>query len=121
MIKCIKFGDYQLVKSKKGTKMLILDNYAYAWVNAKNIGELLIVSNKEHSIDSVLAVGKYRLYDVKDEPHLVDQLHLELLVGKGKWQGYLLLTGLPTDKDKRKRIIPTKECITHWHAHTLSS
>jgi hypothetical protein len=33
-------------------------------------------------------------------------------VGKGTWQGYLLPTGLPDDKKKRNRIIPTDEVIT---------
>jgi hypothetical protein len=39
-------------------------------------------------------------------------MHLELSIGKGQWQGYLLLTGLPTNKKRRNRIIPTKEVIS---------
>jgi len=60
----------------------------------------------------MLSLGQFRLYDVKDEPKLTDLIHLELFVGGGLWQGYLLPTGLPTDKDKRNRIIPTDELIT---------
>ena len=41
---------------------------------------------------------------VKDERELTDLEHLELLVGEGIWQGYLLTTGLPTDEKKRNRI-----------------
>jgi hypothetical protein len=36
---------------------------------------------------------------------------LELSVGGGQWQGYLLLTGLPTAKKIRSRIEPTDEII----------
>jgi hypothetical protein len=39
-------------------------------------------------------------------------MHLELEVGEGYWQGYLLLSGLPNDDHKRARIIPTTETIT---------
>ncbi len=113
MIQLIKQGDYELIETKGLTKILKLsDKGNFAWVNAEGIGEILVSSYKKHQTDHMLAVGKYRLYEVKDEPKLADTLHLELLTGKGKWQGYLLITGLPTNKDKRNRIIPTKEIIT---------
>lgn len=113
MITVVKTGDYRLVGTKGKTMLLILDSkQVFAWINAKGIGEILVVSRKHHTTDTVLAMGKFRLYDVKDEPALTDLQHLELLVGKGKWQGYLLPTGLPTEKEKRKRIIPTDERIT---------
>jgi hypothetical protein len=51
------------------------------------------------------------MYLVKDEPNLSDLTHLELLVGEGVWQGYLLPIGLPNGV-KRRKIIPTKEIIT---------
>ena len=121
MIKILKTGDYQLTETKGETKILRLDGkYIYAWINAKDIGELLISSHDTHATDSILAVGKYRLYDVKDEPEITDLHHLELLVGQGKWQGYLLPTGLPTEERKRKRIIPTKECISRSLMSLLS-
>ena len=71
-----------------------------------------MTSHKTHKADTVLSGGNYRLYDVDNEPKLSDQLHLELSTGNGSWQGYLLPTGLPTDTDKRNRIIPTGEVIT---------
>lgn len=113
MIKLIKQGDYQLIETKGLNKVLNLsDKGTYAWINAEGIGEILVTSHKKHQADYVLAVGKYRLYEVKDEPKLADTLHLELTTGKGNWQGYLLISGLPTAKDKKNRIIPTKEIIT---------
>ncbi|MDQ5951859.1 MAG: hypothetical protein QG639_1140 [Patescibacteria group bacterium] len=112
MIAVIEKGSYTLLETKKQTKVLLLDHLAFAWIDAKNIGEILVTSHRKHPADCILATGKYRLYKVTDEPKLTDLIHLELLVGEGKWQGYLLPTGLPDDNNKRNRIIPTSEIIT---------
>ena len=101
------------METKGQTKILTLDNkQTFAWVNVADIGEILVTSHNPHTVDHVLARGAYRIYQVRDEPKLVDLIHLELLVGEGAWQGYILLTGLPTDEKRRNRIIPTKEVIT---------
>jgi hypothetical protein len=113
MIKLLKDGQYRLVETKGQTKILFLDDQqTFAWVYAKDIGEILVASHESHETDHVLAIGEYRLYEVKDEPKVTDLVHLELLVGSGVWQGYLLPTGLPTNINKRNRIIPTKELVT---------
>ncbi|HRN95848.1 MAG TPA: hypothetical protein PLD54_00195 [Candidatus Levybacteria bacterium] len=113
MIQLVKKGRYSLIETKRQTKILTLDNKeTFAWVSVTNIGEILVASHKSHKTDAILAIGNYRLYTVKDNPDFTDLLHLELLVGEGVWQGYLLPTGLPTDKKKRNRIIPTHEIIT---------
>lgn len=113
MIKVIQEGTYQLLETKGQTKILVLDREkVFAWVNAQDIGEILVTSHKDHSTDCILAKGKYRLYEVKDEPRFTDLQHLELYVGDNTWQGYLLTTGLPTQEKKRNRIIPTTEIIT---------
>jgi hypothetical protein len=112
MITLEKMGLYRLVESKSNTKILHLGNQSYAWVEPKEIGEILVTSHKSHKLDCVLSVGYYRLYDVEEEPELSDQLHLELETGRDQWQGYLLPTGLPEDDKKRVRIIPTRETIT---------
>lgn len=112
MIKLLKEGYYKLIETKGHTKILNLEGRDYAWVNAAGIGEILVSSYKLYDTDCVLAVGKFRIYDVKNEEDLTDLYHLELFVGFGHWQGYLLTTGLPTSQSPRKRIIPTKELIT---------
>jgi len=115
MILTIRSGFYKLVETKSNTKVLYLDNDVYAWVEPKTIGEILVTTHNIHKTDCVLAIGHYRLYKVDDEPKLSDQVHLELEVGRGSWQGYLLLSGLPNDVKKRVRIIPTHEVITGNH------
>lgn len=112
MITLLNSGQYKLIETKHHTKILYLDKTAYAWIGAVNIGEILVASHRLHKTDYVLGCGQYRLYDVDNEPHLSDQLHLELEVGRQTWQGYLLLTGLPDDAKKSGRIIPTSEVIT---------
>lgn len=113
MIKILARGEYKLIETKVNTKVLILDGKeTFAWINAEKIGEILVTSHKSHKEDNLLAVGKYRLYDVKDELKYIDEQHLELQVGCGYWQGYLLPTGLPSDKKKRNRVITTDELLT---------
>jgi hypothetical protein len=113
MIKLLQEGQYKLIETKGQTKILILDEKrTFAWVNAAEIGEILVTSHKSHVTDNILAIGRYRMYSVKNEPDLTDLDHLELHVGGGIWQGYLLPTGLPNEKKKRNRIIPTDEVIT---------
>lgn len=112
MIKIIKQGNYKLTETKGQTKILALDEDTFAWVNVSEIGEILVTSHNPHITDNILAIGKYRMYEVKNEDKLTDLIHLELFVGDGLWQGYLLTTGLPNKDAIRKRIIPTSELIT---------
>lgn len=112
MIRLLEKGKYTLIETVAHTKILILDKKVFAWIDAKGIGEILIASHKTHKTDHVLSIGNYRLYGVKNEKALTDLIHLELYVGNGLWQAYLLTTGLPNENKKRVRIIPTKEIIT---------
>lgn len=72
---------------------------------------MLVTTHKPHKTDTILALGRYKLYDVKDESSLSDQRYLELSVGNCTWQGYLLPSGLPDDNKKRSSIIPTREVV----------
>jgi hypothetical protein len=113
MIQLLDQGNYHLVETKGHTKVLTLNKKKlFAWFNAKDIGDLLVASRTPHIAEKILAVGKYRLYDVKNEKTFTDLQHLELCVGNGLWQGYLLTSGLPKRDKRKSRIIPTKEIIT---------
>ena len=121
MIKIATEGRYKLIETRGQTKILKLEKRnTFAWVNAKNIGEILVTTHKKHPFDTILAVGKYRIYEVETEIKLIDGLHLELNVGNGFWQGYLIPTGLPNEKKIRNRIIPTKELISTSKKLSLS-
>lgn len=111
MIAILKEGDYLLLKTKGQIKVLILDRKSYAWINAENIGQILVSIHKKYIKDAILAKGPYRVYKVKDEPDLTDLIHLELFAGRNTWQGYLLPTGFPLNGKRRSRIIPTDELI----------
>lgn len=113
MIKLLQHGEYRLTESKGLKKILDLSEQGlYVWLNASGIGEILVPARKKIPEQYILSQGKYRVYQVKGEPELTDTLHLELLVGEGRWQGYLLLTGFPRTDHIKTRIIPTKELIT---------
>lgn len=112
MIKLTKSGRYKLIETKNQIKILYLDRRAYAWINAENIGEILVISHNPHKTDCILAIGQYQLFEVSEEAELSDHMHLELAIGQNRWQGYLLLSGLPTRQKKRSRIIPTQEIVS---------
>jgi len=112
MVTTRRSGFYKLIETKHHTRMLYLGEEVYAWLLLPAGAEILVSVHTIHSTDNVLSMGHYRLYDVQGELHLSDHQHLELQVGEGHWQGYLLLTGLPDSRKKRSRIIPTHEVIT---------
>lgn len=111
MITRITKGSYRLVGTKDKKRILYLEDQGYLWGYAKGIGDLFTFSKHAHVQEYLMAQGEYRIYSVKDEPEFVDLRHLELEVRPGVWQGYLLLTGLPTAKKIRSRIVPTDEVI----------
>lgn len=115
MITRIRTGCYKLIETRHHIKILHLDQDVFAWPETEQYGEMLIVTHKPHKTDAILGLGQYNLYSVVNEPYVSDHIHLELQVGSDHWQGYLLLTGLPSGHKKRGRIIPTKEIITDHH------
>lgn len=113
MIRRVAEGAYTLFETRAGHKILQLnEKQRFAWIHTPGGYEILVATGMTDGNDHTLATGRYRLYDVKEEPDLSDQEHLELLAGERTWQGYLLPTGLPTAKKKRSSIIPTNERIT---------
>ena len=112
MIKIINQGTYSLVKTKGPGKILTLDKaQSFAWIDNK-LNKLQTRHEQSTDGNHVLSLGKYRLYEVKDEPNLTDLLHLELSAGEGLWQGYLLSDDLPQNDQNKVQIKPTKEAIT---------
>ncbi len=112
MIRLLQAGKYRLAETRDKTKVLILAGRGLSWhSDGKSQGELSFL-RKSHTIAHNLSHGFFRLYEVKNEPGLAGQQHLELCKGKGIWQGYVLPVGLPTDDKKHVSIIPTVELIS---------
>ena len=107
MIHIVQRGLYSLVKTRSRKMILILDKKNIFKLSRQNIQLLSQVND----IACKVCMCAYRLYDVKDEGMLTDQMHLELCIGKGHWQGYLLPEGLPTKHTSKKPIVPTQELI----------
>jgi len=113
MIKILDQGCYQLYKATNESKLLTIDKKKnYIWNKQADKEDITLCAYKNSKKDELLTVGKYRLYAVKNENDLSDGEHLELFVGDGKWQGYLLPTSLPSDKKLTSPIYPTEEIIT---------
>lgn len=120
MIKRVETGIYRLTETPHRMKLLSLSRHGkYILTGIEGIGDILAVTRRPHRIHATLSAGTYHVYDVIDEPHLSDQLHLEVEVGAGQWQGYLLPTGLPSGDKLRSRIIPTHEVVTDNPAHNV--
>ena len=113
MIQLTSQGHYRLMGMRGGGRLLTLGNQGYHWNYARGIGEILTFCKHPHKELYTLSQGGYKIYAVRDEPHLIDLQHLELGLGNGRWQGYLLLTGLPTRRKIRSRIVPTAEVISN--------
>lgn len=111
MVRVLKSGKYKLIETRQQVKILYLDEVPYVWLFIPEIGHVLEFTYRLHVTDHKLAAGNYRLYDVKNDRRFSQHKHLELFVGEGQCQGYLLLTDLPTEKKRRSRIIATKELI----------
>lgn len=110
MIRVVSRGNYRLVETKDFTKVFLFSNrQAFTWLPAQGMIEMYYEKNP--SLMSTLARGTYYIYETKNEndPPI---LQLEVYIGKRAWQGYMLPAGLPTMKEMRKRIIPTKDVIT---------
>ncbi|HIA91706.1 TPA: hypothetical protein EYO12_01140 [Candidatus Saccharibacteria bacterium] len=115
MINQIDSGSYVLGESKNHTKILTLNDQSYAWILMPGVGDILSFLSEQKTPYATLSTGNFKLYDIQDEPELVDLQHLELQTGMDSWQGFLLLTGLPNKVKKRSRIIPTKELVETAH------
>ncbi|MBP6913404.1 MAG: hypothetical protein KBC00_02215 [Candidatus Levybacteria bacterium] len=85
---------------------------SFALILAEDIGEMIAQVTNNQDINCVLSRGNYRIYEVEKEPNLTDLTHLELFIGEGHWQGYLLPNSMPENERKKARIIPTEEVIT---------
>lgn len=113
MISINRTGQYKLIETKHNTKILYLNDTAYAWIESKTAGDILVLAEHLSQEDHTFVMGVFILYEVDSEPYLSDLPHLELEIGNKMWQGYLLPTGLPSANKKRSVIIPTHEVITN--------
>jgi hypothetical protein len=112
MVTLFEKSFYCLVKTKSGSRLLCIERGTFTWVDPETIGEMRVATHTPHTTDYVIRTGRYRLYDVKDEPPLAGLQHLELEYGPTDWHGYLLLTGLPRDQEERTCVVPTPQIIT---------
>lgn len=117
MIKVRRKGFYHIVAEGGGDKYLVLDKkLSFRWMCQDRVEKLEFVNKAIDDKKAIITSGRYRLYDVRDESHLTNLHHFEMLTGKNMWQGYLLPEGLPEKNMKKKLIFPTKELITYTPA-----
>lgn len=74
--------------------------------------KIRFITRSEFNFTKNVITGRYRIYEVKNEQSFKDGVYLELCIRVGKWNCYILPTGLPDQNILEKNILATKECIT---------
>ncbi len=98
MIRILGRGNFTVTKSENTKTCITVRNRD----RPKNWTTFLIGETAKYQ--KLPSYGKYRMYQVSNEMTFSDGPHLELLLAKGKWQGYL-----GKDNDY---FVPTHELIT---------
>lgn len=104
-------GHYELFKTTKGHQILHLNkNDWYALVEGQQ-GQIIVYSDEDHQKEETLEKGTFYVIDFERDEKFRDIPHLFL--GKDeKFKEYILPNGLPTAKDKQKKIVETKEWVS---------
>ena len=102
-------GTFKLLETKRGQRVLYLNDEIYEFVTPNRIRSSF---RKYHKSDCVLSAGRFQIYFVSVENHITEHWHLELEVGANIWQGYLLPQGLPGEEFYVTRLLPTSEIIS---------
>jgi hypothetical protein len=104
-----KKGQYETFETAHHHKILVLDNREYfAWIRTSQ-GELLVLSDQDHEREKTLHSGEYVAFTPHDEPEFNDEVE-HLALGRGnKFEEFILPNGLPTESDKRKKIVTAEE------------
>lgn len=74
--------------------------------------KICFTSRNESNITKDDSTGRYRLYEVRNEKTFEDGVYLELCIRAGKWDCYILPTGLPDESVVEKSLFATNKCIT---------
>ncbi len=98
MIKIVGRGEYSKTKVLDGKIIISIVN------TDKPAKKTIYTLNSPSNSEIFPAFGKYRIYQVEDEVKLLNGSHIELLLARGRWQGYLL--------SKDDLLVPTNELIT---------
>ncbi|MFN6946859.1 MAG: hypothetical protein ACK4ND_18075 [Cytophagaceae bacterium] len=106
-----KEGNYEIFETTKGNEILVLNEQEYFAITEGNYGHILVKSKSTHEKKKTLQKGNFYLADFKDNPEFDDIPHLFLQEGK-KYKEFILPKDLPTNEDKRKKLIITEKEVT---------
>lgn len=110
-------GKYELFKSTKGNDLLHLKRKGwYALIEGQK-GEMIVQSDSDHQKQRTLQEGIYYIAEFEDDPEFNDVPHLFLEKGE-KFKEYILPNGLPTSRDKQKKIIRSKRLVSKKKVET---
>ena len=113
-------GWYHFVEKPK---LLILDNEhesgviktAYHFNPDQKKAQISLAGINNMRFAEKVVSGRFRMYKTINEARFVDGTHLELCEEAGKWNCYILPTGLPNEKELQKDYSRTNACVTQCY------
>lgn len=103
-------GNYELFETTNGHRILVLEGKDwYAWVEGQE-SPLLVQSDSDHDKDHTLSEGRFYLIDFEGDHDFRDQPHL-FLQENDRYRALIVPNGLPTQRDKQKRLIEVDEKV----------
>ena len=103
-------GEYELFKTTKQHKILVLGGKQWFAAIEGQQGDILVHSDSDHEKGESLQKGHFYMAEFKDDPKFNDVPHLFLEQGRS-YQELVLPNGLPTSRDHQKRVVWTDETI----------
>lgn len=84
----------------------------YRFTLSQGHGLINFIAGNKFDFTKDAVSGRFRMYEIKNERSFKDGIYLELSGGVGKWNCYILPTGLPDQNILEKDILVAQECIT---------
>lgn len=106
-----KEGKYELFETTEGHQILHLNKKDWFALVEGQKGRIIVYSDNKHKKEHTLKKGSFYLAEFEDDPKFKDVPHLFLEQGK-KYKEYILPNGLPSAKDKQKKVIETEELLS---------
>lgn len=106
VIKIIQRGDYTTIRVLDKKTQVYLQN------EHSSLQKTVYIIDTSLKLDKIPHKGKYREYQVMKEADFSNGIHVELLLERCQWQGYLLSRKLQDKQTKDFSLTPIKELIT---------
>jgi hypothetical protein len=110
-ITIIDKGMYDLFETNHHHQILVLNRRQWFALVRGQKGDILVRTNSDHIRDHTIQRGRFYLVDFVQDPKFKNMPHLFLEVD-GHYEEWLLPNGLPTARDREKRVVLTNDTLS---------